>query len=201
MRFLLYGLILGVIGYQVFIKPRALPVDAALPYDTRILAFGDSLTFGTGAQTGYPERLAQLLRVEVINGGVPGEVSAQGLARLGSLLEVHRPHIGIVCHGGNDILRRLDLAQTEANVRAMISLARTSGAKVVLVGVPTFSGVRITTADFYGKIAKETGVVYVPDALSDVLKSAALKSDRVHPNDEEYAQLASALREVLLRSF
>ncbi|MBE0495679.1 MAG: arylesterase [Campylobacterales bacterium] len=201
MRFAIYLLVLGMVAYQVFVKPRPLPQNAVLPYDTRILAFGDSLTFGTGAETGYPTRLAQLLKVEVINAGVPGEVSVQGLARLGGLLETHRPNIVILCHGGNDILRRMDMAQAEANVRGMITLAEASGAKVVLVGVPLFTGISVSTADFYDTIAKETGVVYVPNALTNIIKNSALLSDRVHPNDEGYAQLAKALYEVLLRSF
>ncbi|MBN2965097.1 arylesterase [Sulfurospirillum sp. T05] len=197
MRYILYVVILGMVAYQVFVKLQSLKEE--LPKETHILAFGDSITFGTGASVGYPQKLAILSGVKVTNAGIPGEVSAQGLARLGQLLETTRPDIVILCHGGNDILRRMDLAQTKANVRQMIALVEASGAKAVLVGVPLFTGIRIVTADIYDALAKETDVVYVPNALTDVIKNGALKSDHVHPNDEGYAHLAQVLYEALLR--
>jgi len=197
MRYILYVVILGMVAYQVFVKPQSLKEE--LPKETHILAFGDSITFGTGASVGYPQKLAILSGVKVTNAGIPGEVSAQGLARLGQLLETTRPDIVILCHGGNDILRRMDLAQTKVNVRQMIALVGASGAKAVLVGVPLFTGIRIVTADIYDALAKETEVVYVPNALTDVIKNGALKSDHVHPNDEGYAHLAQVLYEALLR--
>jgi len=79
-----------------------------------ILAFGDSLTYGTGTSRdkAYPAVLERLIKHKVINAGIPGEVSKNGLARLPGLITAHRPDLIIICHGANDILRKLNLQNT-----------------------------------------------------------------------------------------
>jgi len=81
----------------------------ALAADATILAFGDSLTYGTGTSrdNAYPTVLEKLLKRRVINAGIPGEISSKGLNRLPALIEKYRPDLIIICHGGNDILRKL----------------------------------------------------------------------------------------------
>ena len=74
-----------------------------------ILAFGDSLTEGRGVNPAqsYPSVLASLSGHPVINGGVSGELSRAGRARLPGLLAEHRPALVILLEGGNDILLSL----------------------------------------------------------------------------------------------
>ena len=167
--------------------------------DQVVLAFGDSLTYGTGAapDENYPARLARATGLMVVNAGVPGEVSADGLRRLPRLLAAHQPALVIICHGGNDFLRRMPKSGVSANLTAMIETARGAGADVVLVGVPDF-GLLLSTADLYGEVAKATGAPLEDDIVADVLADNSLKSDQVHPNAEGYARIASAI-EALLR--
>lgn len=172
-----------------------------LPADAAVLAFGDSLTFGTGVQTeaSYPAVLEKLIGRKVLSAGVPGEVSAAGLARLPSALDYYQPRLLILCHGGNDFLRRLGDAQVAENLRAMIRLARQRGIGVVLIGVPK-PGLFPAPPDFYVDIAREFGLPYDGMALKEILRDNELKSDIAHPNEKGYAELAAAVAALLKKS-
>ena len=163
-----------------------------------VLAFGDSLTFGTGAkaETSYPAQLEPLIGRAVVRSGVPGEVSTDGLARLPAVLDEHSPRLVILCHGGNDLLRKMDLAQTERNLRQMISIIKGTGAQVLLLGVPKPS-LSLGTAAHYDRIAEELQLPYIRDALADILGERSLKADSVHPNAAGYKQLADIIAQYL----
>lgn len=178
-------------------EPRLRP----LAPDAVVLAFGDSLTYGTGAdpEESYPARLAAAIGRRVVNAGVPGEVSAEGLRRLPGLLERFAPALVILCHGGNDLLRRLDRAATERNLVEMIRLARARGADVVLIGVPA-PGLLLGTAALYERVAEEEGVPIEDEILADLLGDTRYKSDAVHPNAAGYARLAAAVEALLRRA-
>ena len=169
--------------------------------DAVVLAFGDSLTFGTGANPheSYPARLEALIGRKVVASGVPGELSAEGLSRLSSALEETKPQLLILCHGGNDLLRKLDDAQAANNLRAMVRLAKTQGAQVVLIGVPK-PGLLPSAAGFYEDIARELKLPYEDTALRKILTDNALKSDLVHPNAAGYARLAEAVAALLKKA-
>ena len=178
------------------------PQVAPLPKNGVILAFGDSLTYGTGAkpQDSYPAVLARLIGRRVIRSGVPGEVSARGLARLPEVLDRHRPKLLILCHGGNDFLRRHRRDGTEANIRAMVELARSRNIDVVLVGVPA-PGIWITEgAELFARVAKAFGVPYEAETLAGIMTDRSLKSDTVHPNARGYRKLAEAVAALLRAS-
>ena len=179
----------------------SVPKLPRLPADAAVLAFGDSLTFGTGAPTeaSYPAVLETLIGRKVWSAGVPGEVSAAGLARLPAALEYYQPRLLILCHGGNDFLRKLGDAQAAENLRAMIRLARQAGVSVVLVGVPK-PGLFPSPPDFYSDIAKEFGLPYEGAALKQILRDNELKSDIAHPNAQGYARLAGAVAALLKKS-
>jgi lysophospholipase L1-like esterase len=166
-----------------------------------VLAFGDSLTYGTGASTpeSYPAVLERLIGRKVVSAGVPGEVSAVGLERLPDALEHAQPKLLILCHGGNDFLRKLPETQAAANVRAMVKLAKDKGVEVVLVGVPRL-GITGSPAGFYADIANEFRIPYDGEVLKKVLTDNELKSDWVHPNAKGYARIAQSLAELLKRA-
>lgn len=174
---------------------------APLRADAVVLAFGDSLTYGTGAkeEESYPAQLAQLIGRHVVGAGVPGEVSGDGLARLPSALDEHQPKLLVLCHGGNDFLRRQSKKQAADNVRAMIRLARERGIGVVLMGTPE-PGFTVTPPEFYGEIASEFGIPYEGEVIGKILKDSGLKSDAIHPNAAGYRLMAERLAELLRKA-
>ena len=170
-----------------------------LANDAVILAFGNSLTFGTGAgsEQSYPTILSDLIDREVINAGVPGEETAQGLARLTDVLDDYQPELLILCHGGNDILRKRNRQDTAKNLGAMIQMAKDRNIEVILVGVPAF-GPLVSTANFYGDVAKKFQIPFEEGILADILSDHALKSDMIHPNAQGYRVFAETMA-LLLR--
>jgi lysophospholipase L1-like esterase len=190
---LLAGALLAACGDD----PVALP---PLAPDAVVLAFGDSLTHGTGASDyqSYPAVLAQRTGRTVINAGIPGEETDKGLRRLPGLLDRHQPDLVILCHGGNDILRKRDPDATEANLREMIRIARERNIPVVLIAVPKV-GLFLSPADFYATIAADMQVPIENDILADLLGENRYKSDHVHPNAAGYARLAEAVQTLLNR--
>jgi lysophospholipase L1-like esterase len=177
--------------------PRLQP----LPADALILAFGDSLTAGNGAprQASYPSRLQELTGWRTVNAGVPGEISAEGAKRLPGLLRRHRPDLVVLCHGGNDLLRRIAKQTTSGHLAAMIDMIRRSGAQVVMLAVPQ-PGIRLRPPDFYRNIAERYRIPLEEEALPAILSDNTLKSDPIHPNAEGYRRLAEAIATLLANS-
>lgn len=173
---------------------------AAVPAGATVLALGDSITFGTGAppETSYPAVLAQLTGWNVVNAGVPGDTSAGALARLPELLQQHEPKLVLVSIGGNDFLRRLSLAETLANVRAICEQAAAAGAQVLLVGIPEASAMAAATRSLadHALYAQVGGALKVPvhaGGWAKVLSDPSLRSDPIHANAQGYAQFARGL--------
>jgi len=188
------ALVVASCGQKV---PRLAPVG---PNDV-IVAFGDSLTYGTGAaeHESYPAVLAQLIQRNVIRSGVPGETTGGGLARLEHVIEEHRPALMIVCLGGNDMLRKLDETQTRNNLREIIGTIKRRGIAVALVGVP--KPALITSAPaFYAELAQEFDIPYDSKVVTDVLYRAELKADPIHPNAKGYRRIAEAIAELLKKA-
>jgi acyl-CoA thioesterase-1 len=172
-----------------------------LSADAVILAFGDSLTFGTGAgeSESYPAVLARMTGRRVVNAGVPGEVSAIGAQRLPELLERERPALLILCHGGNDLLQRLDQRQLAENLRTMVRAARERGVTVVLLAVPSF-GLTLKPPPLYREVAAEFSLPLEATALPRILGKSSLKSDHIHPNAAGYRKMAETISELLKKS-
>ncbi len=177
------------------------PQLAPLAPGAVVLAFGDSLTYGTGAneEESYPAQLAALIGRRVERAGVPGEVTAQALARLPAALEEHSPRLLLLMIGGNDFLRRLGKEQAEANVRAMVKLAKGRGVDVLLIGTPE-PGFTVSPPGFYANIASEFRIPYEEDVIGKVLKDSSLKSDQIHPNASGYRVIAERVAELLRKS-
>ncbi|WP_434339800.1 GDSL-type esterase/lipase family protein [Motilimonas cestriensis] len=165
-----------------------------LTRDSVVVAFGDSLTQGVGASTSesYPSILSQQLGITVINKGMSGETSAQGLARLQSILDETAPDLVILCYGGNDLLRKLPLSALARNLEQMINLIKSYQADIILVGVPK-PAIFLDPVPLYEELAKRHQLVAELNVLSDLLDNKAMKSDAVHLNSQGYQAFASAL--------
>lgn len=174
------------------------PQLTPLSPDAVVLAFGDSLTHGTGAAEteSYPAQLERLIGRRVVRAGVPGEVTAGALARLPNVLDQHAPRLLILCIGGNDFLRNLGKAQVESNVRRMIFMAQERGVGVLLIGTPE-KGLLVTPPAFYAELASQFRIPYEGDVIGEILRDSELKSDTIHPNAKGYRLIAERVAERL----
>ena len=186
----------------------ALPAAAA---ETRLLAFGDSLTSGWGlaARDAFPAQLERALHasgradVRVIAAGVAGDTTAGGRARLAwSLAE--RPHAAIVELGANDGLRGIDPASTYANLDAILAELGRRGIAVLLAGMyaPPNLGREYGAAfdSIYPRLADEHGVALYPFFLDGVAVEPALNQpDGLHPNAAGVAVIVRRILPYVMR--
>lgn len=185
------------------------PAHDPLPPGTVVLAFGDSVTHGTGANRGrgedYPARLAQASGWEIVNAGIPGDTAERSRHRFGDLLVEHEPRLVIIGLGGNDFLRRRPSAEVKEDLRAMVREARAHGAVPVLIGVPELSVFaaatgRLSDSPIYAELAREEGVVHIPGVFTGVLSEERLRADRIHPNAEGYRVFTEGIATALTRA-
>ena len=171
---------------------------AALPDGSTILALGDSLTAGYGADAtaAYPAVLASLTGWQIINGGVSGNTSAQALARLPALMR-RQPQLVLVSIGGNDFLRKVPEADTRSNIRQIVQQIKAAGVPAVLVAVPYFTtGAlfgRLSEHPMYEELAAELNVPLFKGAWAEVLGNKKLKSDQIHANAQGYRVFAEKM--------
>ena len=186
-RIVLLTLLLSACGSEPQLQP--------LTSDAVILAFGDSLTYGTGSKqdSSYPSLLQQLSKREVINAGIPGDVTAGGLERLAETIEEIQPQLLILCLGGNDMLRQKSAAEIEANLEEMVKISRELGVPVVLLGVPRPAIFGLESANFYYTLAERMKLPLEAEIIPEVLSDRDLKSDQIHPNSEGYRLIAEAV--------
>jgi acyl-CoA thioesterase-1 len=182
----------------------AAPAPASTPAAIRIAVLGDSLAAGMGLAEAdaFPAVTEDLLRdaghpVEVLNAGVSGDTSAGGLSRIDWVL-TQRPNILVVELGGNDALRGQPLANTERNLREIISRGRDAGARVLLLGmdVPINYGPDYGTAfaEMYERIATDEQIDLVPGFVREVgVDPTLMQADGLHPTAEGHRRLAAAL--------
>lgn len=195
----LFALLLGACGRK--------PDHSPLPPGSAVLAFGDSVTFGTGATPGedYPSRLATISGWVVHNRGVPGDTAAGAASRLADALAETNPKLVIVEIGGNDFLQQHAEKEVKEDIRGILKRIKQAGIPVVLVATPRFSVVGLASgslpdAALYAELAKEEGVILIPNAFAKILTDPQLKADQVHPNAAGYRQLTDEIAESLRKT-
>lgn len=176
-----------------------------------VLALGDSLTAGYGlrADKAFPAQLQAALGehgvdAKVINGGVSGDTSAGGLARLDWMLG-DKPDLVIIELGANDGLRGLDPAVTRDNLDRIIARLRETGARVLLAGMvaPANLGARYGEkfTSIYPALAQKHGTAFYPFFLDGVAMDPALnQEDGIHPTAEGVAVIVSNILPAVIAS-
>lgn len=164
-----------------------------------VILFGDSLAEGVGATAGndLATQLGKIIGVPILNYGVSGDTTRDGLARLPSALD-EDPKVVIVLLGGNDFLKKIPREETFQNLEKIVSALQAQGALVMVVGVR--SGIIGGGVDKeFAALADRTGSAYMSDVLSGVFAQSELMSDAIHPNDKGYAKIAERLAPELVK--
>jgi len=191
-------IVLAIIALIIFFKKETPEVIKLNPTD-KILAFGDSITYGYGESKNesYPYLLSQMTNIQVINAGVNGDTSQEGLQRLPSLLKDSSIKLVLLCFGGNDILQKVPLAEIKSNLKKMIQLAKQKNIDVILISVPNVSPLGLSSLALYSTVADEENIEIMDDVLVHVLSRSSLKNDYIHPNAKGYKHMADEIHEHL----
>lgn len=190
----LFALVVVLLALNGCSEPQLNP----LAQNDKVLAFGDSLTAGYGVkkQHSYPAVLSTLIDRPVINAGISGETTAEGLARFAQVLEAEQPKLVILIEGGNDFLQNKPAGETYKNLKQMIEIAQTQQVQVVLVGVPP-KKLLAGSHELYEQLAEEFQLPLEENIIPSLLRRPSMKSDYVHFNQAGYAELAKAVEALL----
>jgi acyl-CoA thioesterase I len=195
------ALIVGAVLVLVLIIHRLIPdshhITNAQPKGENLICFGDSLTYGTGADNGmdYPAQLSRRIGRPIINLGHPGDTTTSALSRIETVLE-NKPRIVMITLGGNDLKNGEPKEQAFQNLTTITRAIQARGALVILGGIEIpFYGRGF--GDGYRDLARETGAVLVPNVLKGLLGRSHLMSDPIHPNGTGYGIMADHFHKAL----
>jgi acyl-CoA thioesterase I len=168
-----------------------------LDREITVIAFGDSLTYGTGVDSSdsYPSQLQEKLKdddlnVKIINKGVSGETSAGALARISEIIEL-RPDVVILATGANDGLQRINPEETKNNISNIIKKFNENDIEILFCGMSIVlaHGLKYSNnfKSIFKDLAKKYNLEFVPFLLKGVTLNPELNiEDGMHPNKEGY---------------
>jgi lysophospholipase L1-like esterase len=171
--------------------------------DSTIVAFGDSLTFGYGASQNesYPNVLKEKIGINVVNEGISGNTTKDGVNRIEAVISEHNPSLILVGLGGNDMLRNVSEEETKENLSKIIKISQSKGIQVILLATPKPSGLGLigylSDAEFYKELAEQHNVLLIEDVYSKWLEKNEYKSDQIHLNSKGYQKVAEHIAEFL----
>jgi lysophospholipase L1-like esterase len=196
--YFILGLGILFLGYVAFFhSPGGGPKQST---HQKIICFGDSLTYGTGAGKGmdYPSQLSKLIGRPVLNAGVPGDTTARALRRLERDVLSKKPDTVLMTLGGNDLKNGVPKEVAFRNLAKIVAAIQDSGARVVIGGIKFPFGDR-GFGRGYRELADETGAVLIPNIFKGVMGNRKLMSDPIHPNDAGYKLIAQRFHEAMGR--
>lgn len=174
-------------GFLYYLKNKP-PSLLNYPTDnTTIVAFGDSLVEGVGSSDngGFVTKLEFLLEQEVINLGVAGDTTLDGLIRLEEVID-QEPGLVIISLGGNDFLQRKPVGDVMQNMNKIISRLQNEGSMVMLLAVPGYRGM-------HRDLSEQHDAGYISNILSGLIGRDRYMSDAIHPNDAGYDKIAERI--------
>ena len=183
-----------VIGSIFFIVKKDTPSTSETPLGPGpIVALGDSLVYGYGSTPGndFVSVLSNKIGKPIINMGVSGNTTADGLARVDSVLAL-KTSVVLVLVGGNDYLRRVPITETFQNLDTIIQKLQANGVVVVLLGIQGGVVADPFKTEFQA-LAKRYGAPYVPNMLSGLVGNQTYMADAIHPNDAGYKKIAEKI--------
>lgn len=174
------------------------PPPVALPAGSKVLALGDSLTFGTGVepQDSYPSVLAEITGWDVINAGIPGDISSGVLKRLPWLLKKYKPALVLTCIGINDFMLKKSGDEVKANILKICRMIQNDRTQQILIAVPYITPENaekrqlLQDATLYEEVAKDLNIPLQEMALLQMVADPSRLSDFIHGNAEGYKNFA-----------
>ena len=194
MKYIVIIIVITLIFFTLTKKDA--PIQTLSQQDT-ILAFGDSLTYGYNAQASqsYPATLSRLSGLKVVNAGILGNTSEEGLKRLPELLETHSFKLMILCFGGNDIMQGIAMSNLKSNLKTMIQMAKEKKIEVLLISVPNLGLFGLSPLELYEEVAEEENIPLLSGVLAEILSQPSFKSDQIHPNALGYTLMGEKIYE------
>jgi lysophospholipase L1-like esterase len=166
------------------------------PKNNTVVAFGDSLVEGFGSTDGgFVSDLEKQIGIEIINEGVSGNTTDDGLERIVDVLR-HNPGVVLLLLGGNDYLRREGEDQTRENLSQIIEILQDDGILVILLGVRV-GVLKDNFKNMYKDLSKEYKTVLVSNVLEGLVGNSELMEDIIHPNDLGYKIIADRIEPIL----
>ncbi|MFT5116124.1 MAG: acyl-CoA thioesterase-1 [Parasphingorhabdus sp.] len=168
-----------------------------------VLVWGDSLSaaYSMPVENGWVALMGKELEpygLEIANGSVSGEITANGLARLPAALNRHKPQLVVLELGANDGLRGMNLKQMHRNLEQMIVLSQQVGAKVLLLGmrIPPNYGPRYSSQfkQIYEDLSESQNISLIEFFLANVFsKNHLMQADNLHPNEDAQPILVNVI--------
>jgi len=194
----IFAILLSIVGWFFF---RGETEIVNYPSSgSNIIAFGDSLIEGAGANEGndFITLLSNEIGEPIINVGVSGNTTQDGLKRINEDVLSKDPKIVIISLGGNDYLKRVPKDETFENLENIITQIQKEGAIALLLGVR--GGIlRDNYEKGYRDVAEKLGAGYVENILDDIVGNPGLMDDPIHPNDAGHRLVADKILPILMR--